>query len=173
LGSDVNCRQIQYFIQNYYKGKKIKGAVKNMNLFNAVHLAESFNIWQDNRLSVSEQNRLNRLRRTNYHRKYRAKLEDVKKKNPDGKRIARFEKGDVLFFKSWNKRRPEKYRVNLKDFSIMGFKLKKNARGRYVTVNSLTDLSDIWYSSRECKALCEKTGECVGVVHFLNVVGWK
>jgi len=80
---------------------------------------------------------------------------------------------DLRFFRSWNKRRPEKFKIDLKKFSIMGRKLKKSWRGRYITCDDRTDLSDIWYSSEECKALQDQCGSSVGVVHFLNVVNWK
>jgi len=82
-----------------------------------------------------------------------------------------FSRQDLWFFKSWNNRRPEKYKVDLNTFSILGLKLKKNGFGRYVTIVGKKDLSDIWYASQECKNLQADFGDS-NVEHFLNVLGY-
>ena len=80
-----------------------------------------------------------------------------------------FTNADVYFFESWNRRRPEKYQVDLNNFTIMGFKLRK-FMGRYVTVNTKTDLSDLWYSSAECKEMCKTSGKNELVFHFVDLI---
>jgi hypothetical protein len=167
---DINRRQVQYFINQYYKGTRIKGAVKNMYLYDASHFVQEFLNWHANRLSISERNKINRSKRRTICRSYKKRINI--EKTEDQKRIDRFGESDLIFFRSWNRRRPEKFMVDLETFSVMGLKIKKGLRGRYILGNRM-DLSDLWYGSPECKALHEFTGSSTGIVHFLNVVNWK